>query len=271
MNSRASKDSVPEWVKEVDFPRVVENTLAGTLLLAGRFVTTYVSFLRGAPTMRGEILKQSEFRTYEPTSLVRPLTFLVLSAFAYLAFTITGLGTFIPVEPILERLGPYVAILPRDVESLKLSTLAAFMIPFVLLVALHAWVAARFYIWAGVDTSVKVQLNLDGYGAGAGALTLALTYLLVRPLWLLVAWSEGLLETVAGGGIWLLALGSLAALTLIVFRYLQILRTLLDLPWPQAVFLACFAYALYMAVALLLVILVEPLLSEIAEATAGAE
>jgi hypothetical protein len=144
-----------EWIKEVDFARAVENTVVGALLFFGRYFVTFAVFLRQPHRLESTLIFNSSYKNVERVDYVRPLSFLIVSGFAYLAFTLPTAGALIPIEGVLDELKGLVARLPHKVEDLTLAKIAAFMLPFVIFVALYALVSAKLFAALGMGSTSR--------------------------------------------------------------------------------------------------------------------
>src|SRR5947209_13971002 len=115
--------------------------LVGVVLFFGRYPVTFFHVLFRPRPMEVDLIFNSSYRNYAQVRFTRPVTFLVVSGFVYLAFGLASVGTFIPVEELIEHFRGLIRRMPTKVDSLTLNKIALFMVPFVLFVALYAYIA----------------------------------------------------------------------------------------------------------------------------------
>jgi hypothetical protein len=192
--SRHSRGTLPSgkatWLEDIDLSRSLENLLVGIILFVGRYPTTWFYLLFRTNKLPHELIYDPSYRSKVQLAFTRPISFLVVSGFIYLSFILTGFGTFIPAEAAIESLRPLIEKMPTAVDELTFESMAKFMAPFVLEVALFALATQIVCRTMRIHSSYKVQLNIGCYIVGMVAVLLNLTYLAEVRAWDLV-FSEG--------------------------------------------------------------------------------
>ena len=161
------------------------------------------------------------------------MSFLVVSGFVYLAFTLTTIGALIPIEPVIRQFGWLIDRLPRKVEELSLTKVSAFMVPFIMFVALYALMSSNVFSLAGERVHFKVHLNISAYISGCYAVLSSLMAISEGPLWDLAL--SGDRSYVRSGPLIGFACAYIALMGLVTFRYLDLLRRSTRCSWLKAV------------------------------------
>jgi len=160
------KESIPEWLKEIDLARATENIILGIVLFAGRYFKSIWQALFSPSAIQSNVLLNSEIKPLNSPKFSRPLTFLVVSGFFYLVAAKPSFGVPILVGSILDPLNGLIEQLPKKMEDLTLAKISAFMVPFVLFVALYSLFAKIVINKITGSANFKVQLNIHCYTAG---------------------------------------------------------------------------------------------------------
>jgi hypothetical protein len=185
---RASKE--PEWLKDIDVSRTVENLLTGVVVFVGRLpITAWWLLLRPAKLDR-RLLFDKSLKTVPQVNATRPLTFLAVNLFLYAVLMLKTIGSIQPFSPFLDFFKPFLERVPTDFKSLSLESVSVFMLPGVLIVgflsATTAWIAKAM----GLPATFKVMLNLHAYYVGLACFVITAQALLLTPAWELVFWGQ---------------------------------------------------------------------------------
>src|ERR1044072_5475759 len=134
----ANDEETRDWLKDIDIARGLENTLVGAILFLGRYFKTFFFIIVPSHRLETTLIFNESYKPVARTDFTRPLSFLVVSGFIYLAFTLSTEGTLIPIEPVIKEFEWFIARFPHNFEELSLAKMSTFMVPFVLFVALYS-------------------------------------------------------------------------------------------------------------------------------------
>jgi len=194
---RSSKE--PEWLKDIDVSRTVENLLTGAVVFVGRLPTTAWWLLSRPSKLDRRLLFNESLKTVPQVNATRPLTFLAVNLFLYAVLMLKTIGTIQPFSPFLEFFKPFLAKVPTDFKSLSLESVSVFMLPGVLIVGFLSATMTSLVRAVGMKASFKVMLNLHAYYVGLACFIITVQALLLTPTWELISWGQ---EQYGRDGIW---------------------------------------------------------------------
>ncbi len=158
-----------EWLKDIDLARGIENTLVGVILFVGRYIRTFVVFLLRPAPIEVDLIFNPSYKNLAQIEYTRPVSFLVVSGFVYLGFTLPTAGALLPIEPLIREFQWLIDRLPHKLDDITLTKIATFMIPFVLFAAFYALITAKLFAAFRRPAVFKVHLNITAYAAGCFA------------------------------------------------------------------------------------------------------
>lgn len=229
----ADKEKNGDWLKDIDIARGIENTLVGAILFIGRYFKTFFYIVIPSRSLETTLIFNESYKPVTRTDFTRPLTFLVVSGFVYLAFTLSTEGTLIPIEPVIKEFEWLINRFPRNFEELSLAKMSAFMVPFVLFVALYSLICSIVFSRFGRPAAFKIHLNIAAYIAGSCAVLTSFMAIAEGPLWDLALNHKNKWRS----SIPLLAVSAVYLLLLVWFgyRYLAMVRRASALSWLKTV------------------------------------
>jgi len=250
-----------DWLKDIDIARGVENTLVGAILFVGRYFKTFFYLMLPSRPLETALIFNESYKPVTRTDFTRPLSFLVVSGFVYLAFTLSTEGTLIPIEPVVKEFQWLIDRFPRNFEELSLGKMSAFMVPFVLFVALYSLISSLIFSWFGRTAPFKIHLNISAYIAGCCAVLTSLMAIAEGPLWDLALsdrnhWNRS---------VPLLAISAAYVLLLIwsAYRYLDVVRRASALSWLRTMMSAACSFLVFWSVTIGLLRVLRPFLSKL--------
>lgn len=251
----------PEWLKDIDVSRTVENLLTGAIVFAGRLPYTAWWLLVHPRRLDKRLLFDTSLKTVAQVTATRPLTFLAVNLFLYVVLMLVTIGELKPFSPFLTFFKPLLSKIPTDFKSLSLESISLFMLPGVLIVGVFAatttWIAKA----VGMNASFKVMLNLHAYYTGLACFVIAVEALLLTPAWELVSWGEQQYgKDVSWYALPLVASGFLfvAALVATVLQLLLCVREGLRCGAARAALLLCVSWPTGFGLAWLVVSFLSP-------------
>ncbi|MEP7297863.1 MAG: hypothetical protein ABI702_16895 [Burkholderiales bacterium] len=194
---RSSKE--PEWLKDIDVSRTVENLLTGAVVFVGRLPTTAWWLLSRPGKLDRRLLFNESLKTVPQVNATRPLTFLAVNLFLYAVLMLKTIGTIQPFSPFLEFFKPFLAKVPTDLKSLSLESVSVFMLPGVVIVGFLSATTTSLARAVGMKAPFKVMLNLHAYYVGLACFIITVQALLLTPTWELIFWGQ---ERYGKDGIW---------------------------------------------------------------------
>jgi hypothetical protein len=255
----AEEDKRNDLLKDIDIARGIENTLVGAIVFVGRYFRTFFRILVPSHVLEKTLIFNASYKPVARAEFTRPLSFLVVSGFIYLAFTLSTEGILIPIEPVINEFKWFIERFPRNFEELSLSKMSVFMVPFVMFVALYSLVCSVVSSWFGSVAGFKINLNIAAYIAGCCAVLISIMAVVEGPLWDLALrpnadW-KNTLPLILGAAIYLL-------LQLwLVYRYLAMIRHAGEsMSWIRTILSAAVSFVLFWVVTIVILRGLHPLL-----------
>jgi hypothetical protein len=249
------------WFREIDLSRAAENTLVGAILFFGRYPVTFCLVLFRPRTLETDLILSASYKNDAQVRFTRPVTFLVVSGFVYLAFALASTGAFMPFESVIEHFRWLIDRMPKKIEQLTFGKLAYFMIPFVLFVALYARITQTCFGLLKGKAPFKVHLNLACYIVGVVAVLLTLLAMIEPRAWDLAFgprrnWLTALPLLLLPVSLW-------GLLALCLLRYLDLARRACAVGWLQALAATTLSVGVFYALSTVILFLSEPILSQL--------
>jgi hypothetical protein len=257
----ADKEKNSEWLKDIDIARGIENTLVGAILFIGRYFKTFFYIMVPSRSLETTLILNDSYKPVAQTNFTRPLSFLVVSGFVYLAFTLSTEGTLIPIEPVIKEFQWFIDRFPHNFEELSLTKMSAFMVPFVLFVALYSLICSVIFSWFGCRAAFKIHLNIAAYIAGCFAVLTSVMAIVEGPLWDMALSDKNNWQN----SLPLLAV-SAAYLLLLVwcgYRYLAVVRRASALSWLKTMLSAAVSFTIFWVITICLLRGLRPVLSKL--------
>jgi hypothetical protein len=239
-----SRDSkTDDWLKEIDIARGVENTLVGAVLFVGRYCKTFFYLMFRPGPLEADLIFNESYKTVTHVNFTRPLSFLVVSGFLYLAFTMSTAGILMPIHALINQTRWLIDRFPKNFEEMSLTTMSAFMVPFILFVALYA--LTSFFVFASFGRRVpfKIYLNISAYLAGCYAVLTSIWAVTEGPVYALTMGANYSIARAVP--LLAAATGYLLLLIWCTYRYLDLLHRATKLSWPRTIISAVSSFVLF--------------------------
>jgi hypothetical protein len=255
------KEKNGDWLKDIDIARGIENTLVGAVLFLGRYFKTFFYIMVPSRALESTLIFNESYKPVTRTGFTRPLSFLVVSGFVYLAFTLATEGALIPIEPIVNEFRWFIDRFPHNFEELSLAKMSAFMVPFVMFVAMYSLICSVIFSWFGRPAAFKIHLNISAYIGGCCAVLTSLMAIVEGPLWDIALkhknhWVNAI-PLLAGAAVYLILLLWSA------YRYLDLARRASELSWLRTMMSAAISFIVFWVATISLLRGLRPFLSKL--------
>lgn len=252
--------AIPEWLKEIDFGRSVENLLMGAVLYAGRFFATQFAILFRPRLLLDGVLSITDFKDTVRLDVVRPLQLFALSGFFAIAFSQKALGGISFVAPIFDRYPFLSALVTTELKDFSLAKTAGIMIPLTLVVALYAYLSHCCALWLKLRSTFRQHLSICAYVTASLFFSQVLASNFEMHVWGepdTDNWLDDAVRPLVGlAG--MLAAGSFGILA--IFRYLYFLRFTFEYGYRAVLKLSTLVFIVFWVSTLPIVLLIDPFL-----------
>lgn len=257
--------NVPNWLKDIDLGRSLENLLMGSVLFVGRFFQTYTHIIAKRKSVQEEVLTITDFKDTLKLSYVRPLLFFALSGFITIAVINNSLGGIFIIENFFDDYPVFVKFIEPNLKDFKLSTSVALMVPLVLIVALYAKFHQLSLQVVGKRSSYRQHLSICCYIAGSLFIAEFISKISEMHLW--ISWSvefENLVDSTIRPIVAFIGMGTAGVLAVLTLaRYFQFNRDTFQLRWGSTFGFTLLNFIGFILFGALVMFLFEPFFSVI--------
>ena len=254
---------IPDWVKDIDIGRSIENLLMGIILFFGRLIKTTLHFLCRPKMIESDVLSIIELKDTYKITYVRPLVFFVVVGFVSIAFSYKSLNQLPFVDWLFDRYGFLSSGINTEASKFSLAAAAGAMVPTVLVVALYALVSQNIFSRFHLDSNFKPHLAICCYTSG-----MLFMMLMFANMYEMHIWAEPDNDTFLNDqirpAIGLFGMvGSALMACFVIYRYFYYLHVISNGRMVKVLAAAAVSASVFWALFLVLGLLIDPILESV--------